>query len=474
MAVTPFATGTRIGEGLAIDTEYLVNCYAQFSETGKSAISLITRPGLNEVNDYGANAARGIYVAGDSVSGYTIYAVHRDILTKLTVSGPPQFLGKLDTNQNPVWIGGNGDQVLVADGQFGYVYTDSTSSFVKLNSGTHGWTLVQPRWVAYLSGYLIVVDAEDNSYNISGIKDALTWSAADKAFAETDPDGIAALHADNGELFIFGQNTLEVHYNSGAADFPFAPKLGATQEWGAAAPFSVAPFDSSLAYLAQSKRGGLRVMRLVGYQPQRISDDGIERLIAEYDTVSDAVGFGMDWGGHAFYWLTFPTQNVTWVYDQMSNTWFEARSSGGRFLGDRFVGGGAAGRENATLATDYRNGKLYIFAETNSDGAAPIHIEARGKTLNENEERIEHNSLQIVLEHGTAPVSSVPQAMLRWSNDNARTWSHEYWREVGRVGQYQARARWNRLGTARNRTYHIRITEPVPRKIVGMVVNGRT
>ena len=67
---------------------------------------------------------------------------------------------------------------------------------------------------------------------------------------------------------------------------------------------------------------------------------------------------------------------------------------------------------------------------------------------------------------------SSPQIMLRWSNDNGFTWSNPYWRALGRLGEYRTRARWNRIGRARNRTYEIAITDPVPKKVIGIVVNG--
>lgn len=465
--IKPFATGTKLGEGVAIDTQRLLNCYAQFSATGKSAVALVTRPGLADVYDYGSSPARGVYASGDSASGYTIWAVHFNVLTALGPGGgPATFIGMLNTTQNPVWITGNGRQIFLTDGVSGYIYDIAAMTF-HLLSGAEGWTVKIPRAVTYLATYFVVMDAEDGSYFISDNFNGLSWSSLDQQFAETDPDGLVTIIADSGELWLFGSRTIEIHYNSGAADFPFTPKLGATAEWGTPAPFSVSKFDGTLAFLGQSPQGGLRVFRMQGYTPQRISDDGIEHELSTYGVVFDAVGFSADYGGHSFYWLTFPTEGKSWVYDGLNNAWFECQSDGGRFIGEY-----AAGREGATLVTDYRDGRLYEVADTNSDGSLPIHIQARAQTINENNQEIEHNSLTVVMEQGTGGITSDAQAMLRWSNDNARTWSHEYWRSLGKIGQYSRRARWNRLGTARSRTYEVRITDPVPRKIVGMVING--
>ena len=60
-----------------------------------------------------------------------------------------------------------------------------------------------------------------------------------------------------------------------------------------------------------------------------------------------------------------------------------------------------------------------------------------------------------------------PQAMLRWSDDGGFTWSHEHWRSIGIQGAYKNRAKWNRLGRARDRVYEVTVSDPVPRDVIG-------
>jgi hypothetical protein len=59
-----------------------------------------------------------------------------------------------------------------------------------------------------------------------------------------------------------------------------------------------------------------------------------------------------------------------------------------------------------------------------------------------------------------------PQAMLRWSNDGGSTWSNEHWTSIGKIGQYQNRAIWRRLGMARDRIFEVSLTDPVKAVIV--------
>jgi len=59
-----------------------------------------------------------------------------------------------------------------------------------------------------------------------------------------------------------------------------------------------------------------------------------------------------------------------------------------------------------------------------------------------------------------------PQAMLRWSNDGGSTWSNEHWTSIGKIGRYQNRAIWRRLGMARDRIFEVSISDPVKAVIV--------
>jgi hypothetical protein len=66
----------------------------------------------------------------------------------------------------------------------------------------------------------------------------------------------------------------------------------------------------------------------------------------------------------------------------------------------------------------------------------------------------------------TGPVSGEPQVMLRWSNDNGRTWSPEQWRSAGREGAYATRCVWRQLGRARTRIFEVAVTDGTPWRLV--------
>ena len=125
MAILPFATGTHIADSLAIDTEYLANLFPKMSDTGKSVISLIARPGLEETANFGQYPLRAIHITGDSISRFRLFAVHYDSLFGQDENQEfPTFLGKLDTTEGVCYMASNGDEVLITDGANGYVAAD--------------------------------------------------------------------------------------------------------------------------------------------------------------------------------------------------------------------------------------------------------------------------------------------------------------------------------------------------------------
>ena len=61
--------------------------------------------------------------------------------------------------------------------------------------------------------------------------------------------------------------------------------------------------------------------------------------------------------------------------------------------------------------------------------------------------------------------------MMRYSDDGGFTWSNERWVSIGRVGRYIQRARWTRLGSARDRVFWVSFSDPVFTQINEAYIN---
>jgi hypothetical protein len=86
--------------------------------------------------------------------------------------------------------------------------------------------------------------------------------------------------------------------------------------------------------------------------------------------------------------------------------------------------------------------------------------------------------LQLDMETGVGDSNTAdPQVILQWSDDGGHTWSSEFWRSMGAIGQYGYRTLWRRLGMTtklRDRVYEISGTDPVRLYIMGaeLVMSG--
>lgn len=385
------------------------------------------------------------------VAGASVYTV--------TTAGVASSVGTLNTSQDVVSMASNGQEIMLVDGSNGYYYD--------IGAGTLT-TITDPDFpggdvVKFIDGYFVVNDPDTQDIYISGLYDPTTWAALDFAAAEGDPDDVVSLEILNSQIWVFGQRTVEPFYNSGSADFPFSRVSGALIEKGCGAAHSVAKVDNSVFWLSDQRV----IYRSQGYQAMRVSTHAIDEAIARYATVSDAIGFGYEQEGHAFYVLTFPTQAVTWVYDAATQMWHERGEwkevEIGRYDFGRWRANALCYFNDGIYCGDFENGKVYqldLDAYTdNGSGIVRMRRSPHARIASMN--RLFHKGLTIVIETGVngMDVDEEPQAMLRWSNDGGHTWSNELWRSLGAQGHYGKRVDWIRLGMARSRVYELRISD---------------
>lgn len=61
--------------------------------------------------------------------------------------------------------------------------------------------------------------------------------------------------------------------------------------------------------------------------------------------------------------------------------------------------------------------------------------------------------------------------LVSYSKDNGRTWSSWKQRSLGELGNYVKQVRLGPFGQARSFRFKIRVTDPVRRDLIGMMVN---
>ena len=432
---------------------------------GKHITSLIGTPGLKPL----AQAPIGGPVRGLLFDGSNLYAVISNRVYKIDVTWSMTEIGTVGTVADIVQMAHNGTQIMLIDGSNGYIYDTAAGTFAEITDPD----FPTPSSLTYQDGYFIVSELGTDKFYISALLDGTSWDPLDFASAEAQPDAAVAIFSDHRELWIFGEETTEVYYNSGNADFPFERISGAIQQIGCGAKFSVAAGADTLFWF--DNRGF--VVKAIGYQHQIVSTRHLEYEWSTYQKTSDAIGIVYNFEGHVWYTITFPTGNKTWVYDDATGLWHERRSysdSGSDHGRHRMMTYAKAWGKH--IAGDYSNGKIYeIDIDTYTDNGNTIIRERTGPVISNENKRLFFREFQIDFEPGvgiTSPYSiSVPgvdpQAMLSWSDDGGMTWSSELLAPIGKTGEYQNRAIWRQLGTARNRVFRVRVSDPVKVAIAG-------
>ena len=335
-------------------------------------------------------------------------------------------------------------------------------------------------------------------------------SSTSYAFKDGAPDKLVALIVDHREVYLMGEASSEVWTDVGAVPFPFQRIPGTSTQQGIVAQFSLVRLGNSFAYVSRNSRGQGQIMQMEGYIPKRISTHAVEATLTN-QYISDAISWTYQLEGHEIYVTTFPTLNLTWAYDTTTDMWHKWLYTADDGSYQRHRGNCSAVFQGLVMVGDYENGKIYSLDKQNyTDNGQNIRRLRRAPHLVSDFQRQYFDELQIQFQPGVGTTglstpngdifvgdtyiiypnasfligpfqsfvigqqinlannvtTTLPQAMLRWSNDGGSTWSKEYWVSIGQLGKYRNRAIWRRLGTARDRIFEVAITDPVNAVII--------
>jgi hypothetical protein len=467
---TPILGGQFVARSVNAADNRMINLYPEIiPEGGKEPGYLSRCPGLLLKAEVGDGPVRGMIRVGTSAyiaSGLEFY--------RLTSNYIPILLGTI-TGTGPVSLADNGTQIFIACNPDGFIYNISTGIFAEITDPDFPGAVT----VGYLDGYFVFNEPDSQKFWVTSLLDGTSIDPLEFASAEGNPDDVSAIAVDHREAWIFGENSVEVFYNSGSLDFPLARIQGAFLEVGCLAPHSIARLDNSLFWLGSDARGVGTVYRANGYAAQRISDHSIESIIQAFPDISQGSAYTYQQAGHSFYVLNFPTQNRTFVFDVATGIWHER--AGYSDLGEftRHRGNSQMVFNNEVHVGDFENGNVYTLdLETYSDNGGIQKWLRSWRALptgTNTLKRLVHHQLQLDCEAGvglTAPQQGDEAlVMLRWSDDGGHTWSNSHWAtlgiSLGAIGDTSHRVIWRRLGMSRDRVYEISGTDPVKIAIMG-------
>lgn len=453
----------NVGKSVNVDAQVRTNLYVEVQQdSAKSRLALFPTPGLVTFVNFGAYPSRGIYKKGDF-----LYVVNRFTLWRVSNDGSMTSIGTLASSAGRVDISDNGTQIIIVDGTNGYIYNTSTLVFAQITDPDFPGAST----VTFLNGYFVVTKPDTGQFYISALYDGLSWAALDFATAESNPDNLVRVLADNGQLVLFGPETTEFWGDSGALDFPFARVGASAIEWGLAARWTLCKFMDSLIFLRRNRLGAVQVCTLSGYNAQPVSNPEMDYIFSKYAATSDATGFAYMVSGHPFYQINFPTPGESWLYDGLTKAWSKVQFTP---TGSRHRGEIQQNYLDKNFVTDYENGKLYQLVDgvyTDDGQTIAREIVSRHQSIGE---WTVFDEVWFEMENGAADLTgqgSNPKMMLQISKDGGHTWGNEIWVPMGKIGEYRRRSVYRGLGRARDWLFKARVTDPI--KTVWVAAWGR-
>ena len=392
---SPILGSSYVARSVNAADSRMVNLFPEIvPEGGKEPAFLNRAPGLRLLANMGDGPIRGMW----QFNGFG-YAVSGEVLYKIDTLWRTTPIGTVAGSTGPVSMSDNGTQLFVACNGPSFIYNSLTNEFKQIDDPDFPGAVT----VGYLNGYFVFNEPNSQRLWITQLLDGTSIDPLDFASAEGSPDGLVSLLVSHREAWLFGTNSVEVWYDSGAADFPLTPVQGAFNEIGCIAAFSVAKLDNGIFWLGADARGRGIVYRASGYTATRISTHAVEWQIQQYADMTDAIAYTYQQDGHAFYVLIFPSANTTWVFDVATSMWHErAAFINGSFTRHRSNCQMSFGSE--VVVGDHELGNIYAFDLNvfTDDGAAQKWLRSwRAIPTGQNDlKRTAQHSLQLDAETG--------------------------------------------------------------------------
>lgn len=461
-------TGAYQAKSIIANAQRCCNLYPETNPAdAESPTTHYQTPGLLTKVTSTQNSWRGLWRAANGnqygVCGNQLYQIRSDW------SLNP--LGTLGTSNGPVSMCDNGIQMLVVDGTTTgyYVEIDGNVFHTLIDDAFYGSNRVD-----LCDGYFILNRPGTNQFYISGFL-SVTFDPLDFAAKTGYSDKLATIAVAKRYIFLLGEQTTEVWYNTGAQDFTFGRMPGVFIQHGCIAKASVAQMDGTVFWLSQDPQGRAIAMRTAQFEGQRFSTHAIENAIQGYSRVDDAIGFCYQQEGHYFYVLQFPTASKTWVFDLATEQWHERmwHDTDGREY--RHRSNCCAVINGTTAVGDWQNGKLYDMSLSyfDDDGVQIERIRSFPHLV-DGLKRVMYRQFIADMQVGDTTAATGPEVRLRWSDTRGRSWGNYITGSLGAIGEFLTCIQFQRLGMARDRVFELSWSDPQDTALNGAYIDMKT
>lgn len=440
----PFAVQEGRSASPQNSQETLINMFAEVETSGRTRLIRRQRPCLDRVVAADGEK-RCIERHRDQhycIIGDSLYSFDGTSLTLLGAIGTVTGRCYMIFNDN--------DEILISDGQNGYVWDGASMSALVMPDGKPVGSL------AYLGGYGIIGVPGTGQFYITDLNDFKTVDGANYATAESNADNLLRVFVDHNELWLPGPQSVEVWTQVTGADFPFQPATNATMERGLAAERALCAEDNTAFWLGDD----LVVYRADGYRPMRVSTHSVERAIAAVPESARAVAHMLSFTaeGHKFVTLCFP-EYLTLQFNVATGLWNRAETFGH----DDWRVISSNGYSSLYLMT--AGGLCRPSFAINQDEGQPVSRRAISAPVHAGGRNIVINSFWLDAQVGRSAANMPANVMLRVARDG-ETFGNVRVRSLGAPGDFNRRAVWRGCGMGRRPVFEVSMTDDTEFKIM--------
>lgn len=510
----------------SLGSEELNNFYVELAstETSKSKYYYVGIPGLRLIKEYSStqfsysSACRGIYTTSNNLT-YAVFGKNVVQVTYNTGSGTTLYviLGQLLTSTGIVRFTDNSETVLLVDGNYGYTIVTADNSFSRITdesfpgsqTGING-----PRFCACVDTHFIVDSTNTRYYYWSApgyvptafdstTPNILTlWNGLDYGEKLGDSDNIVGMIQTVNLLWVFGQQSIEIHKNTALGDDAsgsiFGRMDGCFINFGCSAPNSICKYGNTVYWLSSDKTGTVGIFAAdSSFQPKRISTRGVETRIQTYKDITNCYSYVYSHNGHSFIIFQFDSgtatdeqpgviSGATWVYDITNDTWTRRtqwdKETG---LSSKWQGNFSTYNWGMVILGDKSSNALYALdsSKYENDNASGVGTNMIERIVTSpigylGAKNIVYRTVQLQLQPGqgldnnnSAGIGQDPLVEYYYSNDSGYHWSNGRTASLGSKGLNAYRCRWVKCGYGRNRVHKFRITDPVFVAVIALTVD---
>jgi len=268
--------GSYQSSAVPFSAQRCVNLYAGVAQAAAlSGFALFSTPGTVLFATAGTVAGRGAI----EMSG-VYYTISGDTLFSVDQFGTAVSKGII-TGDARVSMAHNGEKlVIVVPGGDAYEFNVTTDTLTQITDPDFRISDT----VCFKDGFYIFTETDSDIFFNSELNNPLAYDPLDFGTAELAPDGIVGCHVNHDEVYILGNDTVEVFQNVGGTGFPFQRIPGASFEKGSHSKYGTIQWEGAFYFIGGGKNEKTSIWIAGGTaEPQKVSTDAIDHEIQRFE-----------------------------------------------------------------------------------------------------------------------------------------------------------------------------------------------